>query len=247
MRTPRARRDTSNCRLPQAAGPTTFRKGQSCNPGGRPRGMTRGQAAALLEKKLHRRVKVQNGKESRDHAGAELTVLKSAMPGGTAQVPVPESRRRGSSGVRGLLGFQCRYGKRPRDSGFSCDPSARKIRPARGGASVMHKKARLRPVLIELYRQIIKSEIVASDAEHPRKSRFGSAIRDGSLTKYDLTTARAHGSPRPSTGRTRPDQSKPQGAEATAGALRFVRSVLSTPITWMGHHDLRAAIAVDSI
>ena len=42
---------------------TRFRKGQSGNPGGRPRGMTRGRAAALLEKELYRPVKVKIGKK----------------------------------------------------------------------------------------------------------------------------------------------------------------------------------------
>src|SRR4051794_37335037 len=40
---------------------TRFHKGQSGNPGGRPRGVTPGRAAALLEKELFRPIKVKNG------------------------------------------------------------------------------------------------------------------------------------------------------------------------------------------
>jgi len=38
-----------------------FRKGQSGNPGGRPKGMTSGRAAALMQKEVYRRIRVKEG------------------------------------------------------------------------------------------------------------------------------------------------------------------------------------------
>ena len=38
-----------------------FRKGQSGNPGGRPKGMTSGRAAALMQKEAYRRIRVKEG------------------------------------------------------------------------------------------------------------------------------------------------------------------------------------------
>ena len=48
----------------------------------------------------------------------------------------------------------------------------------------MHKKARLRPVLIELDREIIKSEIVASDAEEP--AQVSIRLRDKGWAPYKV-------------------------------------------------------------
>ena len=38
-----------------------FRKGQSGNPGGRPKGMTSGRAAALMQQEAYRRIRVKEG------------------------------------------------------------------------------------------------------------------------------------------------------------------------------------------
>ena len=38
-----------------------YRKGQSGNPGGRPKGMTSGRAAALMQKEAYRRIRVKEG------------------------------------------------------------------------------------------------------------------------------------------------------------------------------------------
>ena len=89
----------------------------------------------------------------------------------------------------------------------------------------------------------------------PRKSRCGCAIRDGHLIKCDLTTIRAHGLPRPSTGRTREDQSKPPGAEATAGRRRSRSEAdphqhrarpRQAPVTRMGHHNCTRSLSCGS-
>jgi hypothetical protein len=46
----------------------------------------------------------------------------------------------------------------------------------------MRTKGRLRPVLVEFGREIIKSEIVASDAEEP--ARISMKVRDKGWTPY---------------------------------------------------------------
>ena len=47
------------CRKPPVH--SRFRKGQSGNPGGRPKGMTSGRAAALMQKEVYRRIRVKEG------------------------------------------------------------------------------------------------------------------------------------------------------------------------------------------
>ena len=66
---------------------TRFRKGQSGNPGGRPRGMTRGRAAALLEKELYRPVKVKNGKKVETMPALQVTARQLITLGMSGNAP----------------------------------------------------------------------------------------------------------------------------------------------------------------
>ena len=51
-----------------------FRKGQSGNPGGRPKGMTLGRAAALTQKEAYRRIRVKEGDKV-----VTMTVLQAVL------------------------------------------------------------------------------------------------------------------------------------------------------------------------
>jgi hypothetical protein len=55
---------------------TRFRRGQSGNPGGRPRGLTLGRSAALAQKEIHRSVKVSDGDTFKSMPALEVVFRK---------------------------------------------------------------------------------------------------------------------------------------------------------------------------
>jgi len=55
---------------------TRFRKGQSGNPGGRPRGLTLGRSAALAQKEIYRSVKVSEGDTLKSMPALEVVYRK---------------------------------------------------------------------------------------------------------------------------------------------------------------------------
>ena len=55
---------------------TRFRKGQSGNPGGRPRGLTLGRSAALAQKEIYRSVNVRDGDSLKSIPALQVVLRK---------------------------------------------------------------------------------------------------------------------------------------------------------------------------